>query len=151
MLGKGMYSLLTNLLQAASSKLSGLFVVPITKTSSFYCVLAPSIWMKNSVFILQRLSISPSPLQLSIESISSRNITLGCMNQATQKRVQTNHSESPSHLDTNEEAEMLKNVELSWLATALPIMVFPVPGGPKRRMPFEGSLRPWKISGLFKG
>lgn len=64
------------------------------------------------------------------------------MNLATQKSVQTNHSESPSHLDTNDEADMLKNVELSWLATAFPIIVLPVPGGPNKRMPFEGSQRP---------
>ena len=64
------------------------------------------------------------------------------MNQATQNKVQTSLSESPSHLDTSDDADILKNVELSWLATALPIIVFPVPGGPKSNIPFEGSHKP---------
>lgn len=69
--------------------------------------------MKNSVFIHLRLSISPSPQQLNIESISSRKITLGCINQATQNKVRTSLSESPSHFETNDDADILKKVELS--------------------------------------
>ena len=33
----------------------------------------------------------------------------------------------------------------------LPISVFPVPGGPNKRMPFGGARRPVKISGLSNG
>jgi hypothetical protein len=41
-----------------------------------------------------------------------------------------------------EDAEMLKNVVRHSVATAFAIIVFPVPGGPKRRMPFHGDSKP---------
>lgn len=37
---------------------------------------------------------------------------------------------------------MLKNVVRHSVATAFAIIVFPVPGGPKRRMPFHGDSKP---------
>ena len=45
------------------------------------------------------------------------------------------------------------SVQLRFLygISVLPISVFPVPGGPNRRMPFGGDLRPQNMSGLNKG
>ena len=42
---------------------------------------------------------------------------------------------SPRHLEMMEEEEMLKKVVPHSVATALASSVFPVPGGPYRRMP----------------
>ena len=44
--------------------------------------------------------------------------------------TRTSFSESPLHLLTIEEADILKNVVLHSVATALASNVFPVPGGP---------------------
>ena len=40
-----------------------------------------------------------------------------------------------THLLVKEDAEMAKNVAPDCVATALPIIVLPVPGGPKRSKP----------------
>ena len=56
----------------------------------------------------------------------------------TSKRALTSFSESPRHLLTRVEAEMLKKVVLHSDATAFASSVFPVPGGPCKRMPFQG-------------
>lgn len=51
----------------------------------------------------------------------------------------TYFSLSPSHLDIKSEEEMEKKVELlASVATALARKDFPVPGGPKRRIPRQG-------------
>ncbi len=49
------------------------------------------------------------------------------------------------------EAEILKNVVLHSVATALASMVFPVPGGPKSSSPFHGCNSPVKSSGYLSG
>lgn len=100
---------------------------------------------------LLELYCYPSPLELSKESISSINITLGCLALAIAKRVLTNFSLYPTHLLARELALMLKKVAEASLAIAFPINVFPVPGGPKRRMALGGALRPVKMSGLNIG
>lgn len=46
---------------------------------------------------------------------------------------------------------MLKKVAFAELAIALPIIVFPVPGGPNNRIPLGGALMPVKISGRSIG
>ncbi len=51
----------------------------------------------------------------------------------------------------SELALMLKKVAFAELAIALPIIVFPVPGGPNRRIPRGGALIPVKMSGLSMG
>jgi hypothetical protein len=48
-------------------------------------------------------------------------------------------------------ALMLKNVAEASLAMARPIIVFPVPGGPKSKIALGGALMPVKISGLSIG
>lgn len=50
----------------------------------------------------------------------------------------TSFSESPLHLLTILEADMLKNVVLHSVAIALARRVLPVPGGPYNNKPFQG-------------
>lgn len=50
-----------------------------------------------------------------------------------------NLSDSPSHFDIKSDEETEKNVELfASVATAFAIYDFPVPGGPKSRIPRHG-------------
>ena len=53
--------------------------------------------------------------------------------------VGTGEHKAQTHLLVNEDADIAKNVAPDCVATALPIMVFPVPGGPKRSNPEEYS------------
>lgn len=78
-------------------------------------------------------------------------ITLGCFNRAIENSVLTNFSLYPTHLLVIELALILKNVAWASLAIALPIIVLPVPGGPKRSIPFGGARSPVKMSGLSIG
>lgn len=78
-------------------------------------------------------------------------ITLGERIVAIENKVLTFFSPSPTHLLVRFDAEMLKNVEFDSLAIALPIIVFPVPGGPKRRTPLGGEARPLNNSGFCLG
>ena len=55
--------------------------------------------------------------------------------------------ESPRHLLTMEEADMLKKVVLHSVATAFASSVLPVPGGPYSSTPFHGCSSPVKYSG----
>ena len=49
------------------------------------------------------------------------------------------------------DALQLKKVDLHSVAIALASIVFPFPGGPYKRIPFEGASSPLKISGLMVG
>ena len=75
-------------------------------------------------------------------STSSMKMTEGCMQRASSNRVLTSISLSPTYLLVREEAEILKKVAFTLLATALPSMVLPVPGGPNSSMPLAGVLGP---------
>lgn len=70
---------------------------------------------------------------------------------ANANNVRTIFSPSPTHLEVKEEAEIEKKVDLDSEAIAFPIIVFPVPGGPKSKSPLGGALSPVKISGRNKG
>ena len=70
---------------------------------------------------------------------------------AKAKRTFTSFSPSPTHFEVMELADMLKKVADTSLAIALPIIVFPVPGGPNKRRPFGGARRPLNKSGRFNG
>ena len=124
-----------------------------------------------------------------IDSSSSMKIVDGAWNLASSNRTfnaystlvphscmmhcafltRTNFSESPLHLLTMEEAEMLKKVVLHSVATAFASIVFPVPatisilvlcthckylskepGGPYRSSPFHGARIPVKIWGYCR-
>lgn len=70
---------------------------------------------------------------------------------ANEKSVLINFSLSPIHFETKVLALILKNVHLHSVATAFASIVFPLPGGPYKRIPFVGALIPVKISGLNYG
>jgi hypothetical protein len=58
---------------------------------------------------------------------------------AISKSCFTNFSDSPSHFDTKSDEDTEKKVEFeASVATALAMNDFPVPGGPKRRIPRHG-------------
>jgi len=142
--GRGTRILFSNHLKRAGSSSHGKFEAASKNTHSFADLISPSSWINSSVFILREASWSPSDLVVMIESISSRNIVEGWWYRASSKSTLINFSESPHHLLTIVDAEMLKNVVRHSVATAFAIIVFPVPGGPKRRIPFQGSKRPVK-------
>ena len=77
--------------------------------------------------------------------------TLGCISYAKSNNVLTSFSLSPKYLLVNEDADILKKVHLHSVATAFAIIVFPVPGGPNRRRPRGGALKPLKRSGRKLG
>ena len=58
---------------------------------------------------------------------------------ATAKSARTSFSPSPSHRDIKALAEILKNVALTSEATAFASIVFPLPGGPYNKIPFDGA------------
>ena len=60
------------------------------------------------------------------------------MKSLTSNSTLTSFSESPRHLLTSVEAEILKKVVLHSDATAFANNVFPVPGGPCNKIPFQG-------------
>jgi len=105
-----MYILHVNLLRTASSKSKGLFVAPISTTLSDFPELTPSNCIKNSVFNLLVASFSPPLLFPNIESISSMNITEGCLVVEIAKSAYISFSLSPNHLVVIVAALMLKNV-----------------------------------------
>lgn len=52
---------------------------------------------------------------------------------------------SPNHFETKSDEDTLKNVDpLDSVATAFARYDFPVPGGPKSRIPLQGFLFPMK-------
>jgi hypothetical protein len=79
------------------------------------------------------------------------NITEGALYSANLNNVLTSFSPSPIHLEVKLLADRLKNTALLYEAIALPIKVLPVPGGPNRRSPLGGALRPVNISGRSIG
>mmetsp|Transcript_5386 Transcript_5386/g.13030 ORF Transcript_5386/g.13030 Transcript_5386/m.13030 type:complete len:228 (+) Transcript_5386:124-807(+) len=94
--------------------------------------MTPSSWMSSSVFMRRLPSCScPAERRWDImASISSRKIVDGLWYRASSNSTRTSFSESPRHLETMLDAEMLKKVVLHSVATALASIVFPVPGGP---------------------
>jgi hypothetical protein len=78
-------------------------------------------------------------------------ITDGAYSFASKNNALISFSPSPIHLDTKVDAETLKKVLLHSVAIALANIVFPVPGGPYKRMPLVGERRPLKISGRRAG
>jgi hypothetical protein len=59
-------------------------------------------------------------------------------------KIRTSFSDSPFHLLANELALTLKKVVFPYVAIAFASIVFPVPGGPNIKMPFQGLLIPLK-------
>ena len=82
------------------------------------------------------------PLALHRESISSMKMVLGACALARSNKQRTMRSLSPRHLEAKVAEETLKKVVPHSVATALARRVFPVPGGPNIRTPFQGLLIP---------
>jgi len=89
----------------------------------------------NSAFIMPVTSWSPLVLSLRNESISSMKMILGWVFRARLNKPATNLFDSPYHLFVRTDAAMLMNVAPDSLARAFASIVFPQPGGPKRRTP----------------
>ena len=76
------------------------------------------------------------------------NTMEGAFLAANWKRPFISFSPSPCHLEVSTEAVMLKRVDCVSAARALAISVFPLPGGPKNKIPRLGERRPRNKSGL---
>eukprot|EP01047_Picozoa_sp_COSAG01_P027490 COSAG01_NODE_1815_length_9170_cov_35.104509_5_plen_145_part_00 len=96
-------------------------------------------------------SCSPDSRWPMMESISSMNIVDGAWYSARSKSTRTSFSDSPRHLLTIDDAEILKKVVLHCVATAFASIVFPVPGGPYKSTPFHPDSKPVKSCGYFSG
>src|SRR5215467_14244707 len=86
---------------------------------------------------LQR-HLSNLPLRGAIASNSSKNTMQGDACLAFRKTSLTPFSDSPTHLDISSGPFTLMKLDCEVVATALAIMVFPVPGGPYNRSPLGG-------------
>ena len=96
------------------------------------------IWTRNSVFTRRDDSASPSERLPHNESISSMKMIEGFRSRAISNRFFTSFSLSPCHLEMRSDDDTEKNVESASVATALASSDFPVPGGPKSRIPDHG-------------
>jgi len=139
--GKDIYILFSNLLLTAASIPHGILVAPKTKTP-VSSLPTPYICTKNSVFTLLVDSFSLSVLALARESISSINIMEGFFSLARANNYLINFSDSPTHFDIKSDEEIEKNVPSASVAHAFAKKVLPVPGGPYKRIPFQGYLLP---------
>ena len=110
--------------------MSGLLVAAMIATSSSSS--KPSISVNNwfTTLLVTPLSLSFALRVLAIESISSKNITVGAVCFAFLNTSLTPCSDSPTHLDSSSgPLTEMKLASLS-LATAFASNVFPVPGTP---------------------
>mmetsp|Transcript_9741 Transcript_9741/g.23591 ORF Transcript_9741/g.23591 Transcript_9741/m.23591 type:complete len:257 (+) Transcript_9741:343-1113(+) len=153
--GKGTYILRGNRLRTAESMSQGQFVAAMTSRcfplSSPLFLTIPSMFVINSVLKRRLASCSPSDFRLlRSASISSTNIIDGAAARATSKRVLRSFSPSPCHLLVIALAVHTNSTQEDSCATALTNRVFPVPGGPYKRM-FRGFRKPEKRSGRIRG
>ena len=111
----------------------------------------PCIYVRNSVIARREESYWPSLLAPNIESHSSIKIIDGFYSLARLNNALIIFSVSPTYLLTKVAAEISKKVASASVAHALARNVFPVPGGPYKRIPFQGFLTPSKIYGNFIG
>lgn len=77
---------------------------------------------------------------VAIESTSSIKIILGAFSLANLKTSLTILGPSPKYFYTNSDPTTLIKDAVVWWATALAIIVFPVPGGPYNKTPLGGSI-----------
>mmetsp|Transcript_56149 Transcript_56149/g.123264 ORF Transcript_56149/g.123264 Transcript_56149/m.123264 type:complete len:262 (+) Transcript_56149:238-1023(+) len=145
----------------ASSKSQGAFEVASTSkcpgwpaaVSGLVSLRRPSMWIKNSDLKRRDASCSMfEPRCERRESISSKKRMEGTRALAVAKRARNNFSDSPRHFEVSVAELQLKKVTFSVQeATAFANIVFPVPGGPKSKTPFQGVRSPVKNSGSSNG
>ena len=96
----------------------------------------PKLYLYHQIDYLLEASCSPCPPRSPRRaSASSRKRIAGALNRANSKMKRTIFSESPRHLLAKLLACKLKKVAPLVRAKARANMVFPVPGGPHRRIP----------------
>lgn len=78
-------------------------------------------------------------------------IIAGLFSRANLKSYLTSLSDSPSHLETKSDEEILKKVPSASVAQAFARYDLPVPGGPYSKIPLHGFLSPVKSYGNFVG
>lgn len=139
-----------NLLIIAGSNSQGRLVAPKT-VRLFLLVFTPYIWTRNSVLTLFEDSFSLSDQADTKLSISSIKIIEFFYFLAILNNFLTYFSDSPTYLDMISLAEMAKKTASDSVAHALAKNVFPVPGGPYNKTPFQGYLMPTKIDGNLIG
>mmetsp|Transcript_4080 Transcript_4080/g.13969 ORF Transcript_4080/g.13969 Transcript_4080/m.13969 type:complete len:213 (-) Transcript_4080:29-667(-) len=142
----------------ASSSSQGRFDAATTMTrfgSSGSDVVRPSICARSSTLSRRLDSSAPlaasrprSPMSASISSMKTMD---GASSRATAKSVRAIFSDSPQNLLSSADAEQSKKRTPWTPATALARSVFPEPGGPKRRTPFQGLRAPEKNFGATRG
>lgn len=116
-----------------------IFTIFHTTILSVFLFFRPSQELINSFFTFFDASCSEeSPLLPKRQSISSMNITQGDSFFASLNMLLTIFSESPNHLLFISEMDMFRKHAPDSVATALANIVFPVPGGPYRRIPLHG-------------
>lgn len=86
-----------------------------------------------------------------MESTSSMKIIEGFLSLAILNKALINFSDSPTYLEIKSAEEILKNVASHSVAQALAKKVFPVPGGPYSKIPFQGYLTLSKSYGNLIG
>ena len=137
----------------AGSKISGLFVA--ANSTKPLLGSKPSI-SDNNWFSVCSFSSWPPPVgwiprARPSASSSSMKIIAGAFWRACSKRSLTRAAPTPTNISTNSDPLIEKNGTPASPATALASNVFPVPGGPTKRIPF-GILAPsWPYAwGSFK-
>lgn len=103
----------------------------------------PSSWLMSSNMVLCTSLSPPAPSSNRAPptaSISSKKMMHAFFVLAISNNSRTILAPSPTYFCTNSDPITLMNVASVLLATALAHRVFPVPGGPKRRTPFGGSI-----------
>ena len=139
-------------LMRPGSMMSGLLVAAMIATSSNSS--RPSISVNNwfTTRLVTPESPDSAPLELAIESISSKKITVGAVCLAFLKTSLTPFSDSPTHLDKSSGPLIAMKLASLSFATAFASMVLPVPGIPYNKVPL-GGLTPnsLNLSGYFKG
>ena len=98
-------------------------------------------YVMNSAFIIAVASWSPLFRSRKNESISSMKMMHGWVFRARLNRPATSLLDSPYHLFVREEIATLMKVAPDSLASAFASIVFPHPGGPKRRTPLGAPAR----------
>jgi len=139
--------------RSAGSSISTLFVAAMMRTSPR--VSKPSISARSCIRVRWTSALPDVPslvLVLPTASISSMNTMDGDFSLARANSSRTSWAPSPIYLWTSSLPDIRMKVAFAWCATAFAISVFPVPGGPYRRIPFGGSTPTFTyISGFVRG
>ena len=128
----------------AKSRAYGKLVAPRMRIPSS-SLPTPCILVKNYVLTLFVASLSFSDRLLHKASISSMKIMEGFFSLARVKREFIIFSLYPTYLLRIFEGSIAKKVLSASVAQAFARKVFPVPGGPYKRIPFQGYLGPLNI------